>query len=173
MDQGPHRLDCALGGAMQLLLGRKSGLSRPRMRHHQMYHLAQIAPPTPYTCSTATQRSITIASGMARWVEVPRTLAHPSETLQRPCRCRNRKPFRAPLQPRAPAGRTPLADRTTLSHSSQGHETQTNSPRLDTGSLPTTPRPSTRCRPAPSPSPGRWCPQVEPSKTWKIRKFAQ
>ena len=86
---------------------------------------------------------------------------------------RNRKPFRAPLQPRAPAGRTPLADRTTLSHSSQGHETQTNSPRLDTESLPTTPRPSTRCRPAPSPPPGRWCPQVEPSKTWKIRKFAQ
>lgn len=93
---------------------------------------------------------------MARWVEVLRALAHRSALLQRPYCGRNGKPFRAPPNARAPAGRTPLADRASAPHSSTASDTPTNPPRLDPRSMATTLRPGARCRPTPSPSAGRW-----------------
>ena len=86
---------------MQPLLRRKSALSRPRKRHRQMCHLAQIAPPTPSTCSAATQRSIQLLAPSARWTRVLRAPPHRSWSLQRLCSGKNRKPFRAPPTARA------------------------------------------------------------------------
>ena len=78
-----------------------SPASRSKKRRRESTIWCRLAPPTPYTCSTVTQRSPRIVSAMGRCMEGLRALPHRSETLQRLCSGRNGKPFRAPPTTRA------------------------------------------------------------------------
>ena len=138
-----------------------------------MHLLAQIVPPTPSTCSVATQRSIQLLAPSARWARVLGAPPHRSWSLQRLCSGKNRKPFRAP--PTARASRPDTARR----------PSQRSPPCLQ----PATPQPTRHastpcpcrlpCAPVPAvdpllhPLPVAGAPKWSPRTPEKTRKLAQ
>lgn len=88
---------------------------------------------------------VMVAPAAVQW-QKPKAVSGASDSARQPAG--HRSPTEPTLPPLSPASDTP-----------------TNPSRLDPMSLPTTLRPRARCRPTPSPSAGRWCPQVEPSKS--------